>query len=463
MHEYPRDVEFERQRPLVMFYDDLRTVFQTLTVDVQVLDDFHQKVIAWRRDLAEYFWGPYLDYAAKTGDIAKISELLKKGVRVPSVPIHRAEPESITYFHFSMAFYLAAKYGQKVALQLFLDNGADVNALDTDERSALHWAAEGGQLEIVHLLLAKGANINTVDKEKRSAVYWAVQGGNPKIVQLLQENGADVIAVDEGNRSALYWAVECGHLEIVQLLLDSNLNIAITHDDVRSALHWAAQEGRLEILRLLLDNCVDLAGIDQALQLELSEALKGGHLSLIELLLKQQAYFNLAYFNIVDALHWAVLNKSMAVAGFLIERVVNAGTDAKGRSLMHLAVMSEQMQIVKLVLEKANSSLTSVNCLDREFFTPLHYAARQGNLDIALFLLDNGAQVKFRSTSHETILHCAAQSGCVELVDILLNRGMDIEATTSSGKTALDIAVELEFRSLAYMLQQKKLARLLGL
>jgi hypothetical protein len=117
-----------------MLYDDLRTVLQTLTDDVRVMEDVYEKVTAWRRDLVEYFWGPYLDFAAKDGDIAMISELLKKGVRVPSVPIRKAEHESSAYIHSSMALYLAAKYGQKVALKLFLNKGADVNALDTGKR-----------------------------------------------------------------------------------------------------------------------------------------------------------------------------------------------------------------------------------------------------------------------------------------------------------------------------------------
>ena len=46
-------------------------------------------------------------------------------------------------------------------------NGADVNARDKSDRSALHCAVQSNWKEIVELLLDKGADINAKRKEKQ--------------------------------------------------------------------------------------------------------------------------------------------------------------------------------------------------------------------------------------------------------------------------------------------------------
>ena len=49
--------------------------------------------------------------------------------------------------------------------ELLLENGANINAFDRQERRALHWAAFSGHDEIVKLLLEHGADPNAKDKQ----------------------------------------------------------------------------------------------------------------------------------------------------------------------------------------------------------------------------------------------------------------------------------------------------------
>ena len=56
--------------------------------------------------------------------------------------------------------------------------------------TALLWAAKNGQIEAVKLLLDKGANIEAKDKSDRTALVLAVSNGRTEVEELLRKRGA---------------------------------------------------------------------------------------------------------------------------------------------------------------------------------------------------------------------------------------------------------------------------------
>ena len=48
---------------------------------------------------------------------------------------------------------------------MLIQNGADVNAVDKDKWTALHYAAQNGHVDVVKVLLQNGANVNAVDEQ----------------------------------------------------------------------------------------------------------------------------------------------------------------------------------------------------------------------------------------------------------------------------------------------------------
>jgi ankyrin repeat protein len=73
----------------------------------------------------------------------------------------------------------------------------------------------------------------------------------------------------------------------------------------------------------------------------------------------------------------------------------------------------------------------------------LHFAARNGSLELARMLIDSEkVDVKARGYSGSTALHVAPQSGSLEVVSLLINSGADITMKINEGETALDLALE---------------------
>ncbi|KAG7391166.1 hypothetical protein PHYBOEH_006773 [Phytophthora boehmeriae] len=71
----------------------------------------------------------------------------------------------------------------------------------------------------------------------------------------------------------------------------------------------------------------------------------------------------------------------------------------------------------------------------------LHYAARNGNINLASLLLERGADVAAQNNDGGTALHQAAYNGHVEVISLLLERGADVAAQDNDGLTALHRAV----------------------
>lgn len=67
-----------------------------------------------------------------------------------------------------------------------------------------------------------------------------------------------------------------------------------------------------------------------------------------------------------------------------------------------------------------------VDATDDDLVTPLHIAAFTGNRELALLLLDSGADLEATSRTGMTAFLHACREGKMEVIDLLLQKGADI-------------------------------------
>jgi hemoglobin len=72
--------------------------------------------------------------------------------------------------------------------------------------------------------------------------------------------------------------------------------------------------------------------------------------------------------------------------------------------------------------------------------TPLHMAARRGNIAVARVLLNSGAALEARDKKGETPLRRAVNCGHPEFVSLLLAHGADVNTRAKQGRTPLQAA-----------------------
>jgi len=108
-----------------------------------------------------------------------------------------------------------------------------------------------------------------------------------------------------------------------------------------------------------------------------------------------------------------------------VDRMLQANPallDAKsldGRRLLHFAVSSGSMEIVKLLLAYG----VAVDSTDIFGITPLHVAAAMGRKEIAAVLIERGASVNVKHRYGKTPLGAAISTNSRKLIALLLQYG----------------------------------------
>lgn len=195
------------------------------------------------------------------------------------------------------------------------------------------------------------------------------------------------------------------------------------------------------ILAVLLGSAVAIgAGAGTS---ELIDAVRHHDRAAVERLLQQKANVNARQGDGATALHWAIQDDQLELAGLLIRAGadVNAANDLGVTPLM-VAAMNGNTAAIRALLEgKANPNQAPPG---RE--TPLMLAAWTGQTAAVAALLDAGATINgTESERQQTALMWAAAQKHPAVVKLLVSRGADISARTkvtppSGGRPSRDKA-----------------------
>lgn len=324
-----------------------------------------------------------------------------------------------------------AQLGHQECVRALLNKGANVNisanspgrhwyGQGTD--TALYWAALGGFTEVCKVLIEKGADVNAT-----SPLHAAAKRAHRETISLLLENGAMIDLEDRRGQTALQLAVDSEHDEAALLLLEKGADYSNTRRNVlgKTVLHVAAENGRVSVLKWLIRAKVDLHA------------------------LTPDGCYNGRY----SALALAVQHNHTEAARTLIE----AGADVRwetqehGQTLLHLAVRSGTVEMLRLVCESILATTSAAEGAESEsswfadgesrtaMITDASVlAAELGREDYFNYLATKGAAANGVDSCGLTALHRAASEGHDAMVQSLIrNHQADIEAKDYKGWSAL--------------------------
>ena len=167
----------------------------------------------------------------------------------------------------------AARRGEVEVVRSLLDGGADVNAARGDGLTALHAAAERGHLDVAKLLISAGAELDAGTRIGRyTPLHLAGRGGHGRVVGALVEAGADVNATtsNTGVTPVHLAAAAVGGETSVATLLDHGADVnAREASSGQTPLMFAAAYDRSAAVRMLLSR-----GADAAITTEVVDVLR---------------------------------------------------------------------------------------------------------------------------------------------------------------------------------------------
>src|SRR5215470_19876218 len=246
---------------------------------------------------------------------------------------------------------------------------------------------------------------DNVNQSNVPLVTAAKAGDRAAVRSLLNGIPQKVIAGPEGT-AALVWAASRNDLEMTDMLLRAGADAKNPNEFGATPLYAAAAEAELPMAQKLL-----AAGADPNTGLlsgetALMQAARRGNVEIVQALLAAKADPNAKEKNGgQNALMWALSQKQSAVADALIR----AGADANAGS--------------------------------KNDFTPMMFAAQQGDVDSIRILLRAGAKLNGFEAGTVTPLIIAAAMNHVEAVDLLLNSGADANTVDWRSYSALLLVV----------------------
>jgi ankyrin repeat protein len=166
------------------------------------------------------------------------------------------------------ALIMAANQNDLAMVQFFLDQGVNVNAVDSTDKSghtALMAAAAQSNTAMVKTLIQKGADVNmtTTDASSvkngplafkgRTALMMGAPYGSTEMIRVFLDAHADVNVRDIAGMTPLMFAVasENQDPEVIRMLLGAGADPKIQSTTGETALDWARKYGSPAILKLL--------------------------------------------------------------------------------------------------------------------------------------------------------------------------------------------------------------------
>ena len=140
----------------------------------------------------------------------------------------------------------------------------------------------------------------------------------------------------------------------------------------------------------------------------------------------------------------AVRDNSWAVFDLVLENPateINILNGYQETPLMYVSIVGDLNRAKRLVAKGAE-----VNHLG---WTPLHYAASKGHVEVVKYLLSIGAMPNAPAPDGTSPIMMAARSGSLDAVQVLLNAGADPSAININGENAVNAARDNGHTSLA--------------
>ena len=274
----------------------------------------------------------------------------------------------------------------------------------------LHRACIQGHIEIVRILLNHGRDANVRAKYLWTPLHQACKHGHSNIVDLLLSSGANWHLKDKNGRTPLFVACQYGKNEIVATLLNRQADVTVKDIKGWTPIHAACMRGSLEVLMALLNaNRTLITAIDGVRSTPLHTACRYGHFKIVRALVDRGADVHALNENRWTPLHIACWAGNWKVASFLIDKGAN------------------------------------IHAQDGHLSTPLHAACKNGNsetsinstLDTVMYLLNRGAKINNVNFSKLTPLHVACIYGNLEVAMVLIDNGADIYSKDKFGKTPI--------------------------
>lgn len=225
--------------------------------DVNITDELRDNILraateVGRKKMVEFFTAnnTSVNTKGKDGNTPLHVAILTHGSRLLE---HRGETDEIRHFIILLTGW--------IIIQLLIEKGADVNAINKYGKTCLHTAVESydPKPKVVELLIENDADVDAINNNGETCLHIAATTSNIKVVRfLVKEKNADVNARDKYGNTPLHCVDD---VEVMRFLIAKDAKVNARNKSRYTPLYYAINhvkgESRKKIVQLLVENGAD--------------------------------------------------------------------------------------------------------------------------------------------------------------------------------------------------------------
>lgn len=214
-------------------------------------------------------------------------------------------------------FVNTAREGNLRIVQRFLDAGMRANVSLPGGYSALMMAAQNGQHDMTFELIQNGANIDAINTRGETPLNLAIANNNLAVARTLLEAGASVERADLNGWRPLHYAADMGNVQAIDMLLDIGAVVDPRNKLSATPLMLAIYKGHDEAFEKLIQRGagIEVRSIDGATPL--FHAIEHGRYDIVERLIELGARFDVRNNTGIEAIEMALINGDLEIANLL--------------------------------------------------------------------------------------------------------------------------------------------------
>ncbi|XP_077298878.1 uncharacterized protein LOC143920063 [Arctopsyche grandis] len=379
--------------------------------------------------------------------------------------------------------HFAAKHNDVKIMEIFLNNGIDVNVLDTRKMTPIYYAIENNSENALNFLLKSKADINNVDEDGETPLHCVINKGNKTLCKIILEENPKIDTCDKLGRTAIHLAAKNQNEDICEMVLEKKPEINVRDNSGKTPLHYAIEYfSSNKMCGMIVEEGADINMTDDAGKTPMHYAVEYNHETALLMMFNKEPRFeiqdifgktllhyaveynyetictsilsNSQNINIPDnyektPIYYAIQSNNETICSTLLNKGAKVDlTDKLGKSPLHYAVEYNNETICEYILSKAQN----INITDTDGKTPIYYAIQSNNETICRILLKKGTKVDHRDNSGKTPLHYAVENNDETICEYILWKAQNINIADNDGKTPMHYAIEYNYKAIQEML-----------
>lgn len=332
---------------------------------------------------------------------------------------------------FVAALCQAAANGDVQQITGLLNQGANINGRNDDDKTPLQCAILNDREEASRVLLAAGANVYGPKRHDKHLppLFLAASVGSLNTARMLIEKGARIDEKYDSGESYFVSVVSAGNLEGIRFLLKHGCNAKTANISGEPVIVRAVQKKNKNLVELLLEFGASVTSTDSAGRSLLTVALDKKDYEMAELLLKMEANPNDSTLHGNPLLADEISNRRVRTAKLLLDWGADANmTDWHSQPVLLLAIkdsklsQEDKLDIVRHLFAKGAKG----NVYDSATEGPaICYAMETGLPELVSLVLRHGGKTTDQMSNGDSLLKYAIEQGRRDLVETLLLYGAD--------------------------------------